>query len=460
VLKACGGLLLVLLGGAVPAIADPAPPVTSLRVGAAAIELRLPSGVPLAGYGALARRLLIPDLLARHPHAFWLRPSTGTRDPIMARALVIEAGAERLLWVAADLVAVDGAFAGDLEALAARLGFRYSAVIVSASHTHSGPGAFIPSELFGMFATDRLDAEVRASLLAAVTSAVREAEGRKARARFGAGTTTAPPVTVSRLDRPLDPEIAILKFVRGDGRPLALLWNFAIHGTVLGPGNLRLSGDVMGVASRRLEAQLGVPALFVNGAVGDVSPAGHGEEAVRETGEQLAHAVRAAWRSIPVRGGAALTLARARLDLPRPSLSVKNCLSGWAPGGFAIPLESALPTSGELLAGRLGPSAWVTIPGELQTELGRVVKAAGRRRSPVSVVAGLSNGYLGYFLTPDAYHQPGYVACASLYGARAGRKVAAAAAELLEQVGARRSIRASRDGGRALTSSGQRCCGG
>ena len=69
-----------------------------------------------------------------------------------------------------------------------------------------------------------------------------------------------------------------------DGQALALLWNYAIHGTMLGAGNLRFSGDVMGVASAILERELRAPVLFVNGAVGDVSPRRHGAAAVREVG--------------------------------------------------------------------------------------------------------------------------------------------------------------------------------
>jgi hypothetical protein len=94
---------------------------------------------------------------------------------------------------------------------------------------------------------------------------------------------SAPAVTVSRLGKALDPEIVVLKLTTVGGTPLALVWNFAIHGTMLSAGDLRLSGDVMGVASARLEQKLGAPALFVNGAVGDVSPAHHGERAMLDT---------------------------------------------------------------------------------------------------------------------------------------------------------------------------------
>jgi hypothetical protein len=74
---------------------------------------------------------------------------------------------------------------------------------------------------------------------------------------------------------------------------VALVWNYAIHGTTLGRGNLLVSGDLMAEASARIERRLGVPALFVNGAVGDVSPAARVGR--RRDGEQLAPRAPSAW---------------------------------------------------------------------------------------------------------------------------------------------------------------------
>jgi neutral ceramidase len=51
-----------------------------------------------------------------------------------------------------------------------------------------------------------------------------------------------------------------------DGTPLAVVWNFAIHGTAFGDSNLLFSADIMGAVSDRVETLLGVPALFANGA--------------------------------------------------------------------------------------------------------------------------------------------------------------------------------------------------
>jgi neutral ceramidase len=427
------GAVLASMTGTAPAAAAP-----DLRAGAATAVLPLPAGVPLAGYGSSARRRLVPDLFGGAPHAFWLKAAQGTRDPITVRALVVETSAARLLWVAVDLIAVDAAFVTDLAERLRAAGFGYSGLIVSASHTHSGPGAFIDSELFGLLVVDRFDPSVRHVLLDGIVQAAMSAEQGKEPARVGTGRETAPRVTRSRLALPLDSEIVLIKLVGRNGSPIALVWNFAIHGTVLGPRNLLLSGDVMGVASRALERALGMPVLFVNGAVADVSPAGHGEAAVGDLARQLVDTVSAAATAVTPREGAALAVAHGMVELGAPFLSLNNCLGGWVPRFLRVPLGAALPRSATLVAVALGEGAWVTVPGELQTGLGTMVKEAGRRHFALPFVAGLSNGYLGYFLSPSDYRRPGYIECASLYGERAGDRMAAEAIALLKRLGTQR----------------------
>jgi len=254
-----------------------------VTAGAAYAALRVPAGTPLAGYGGMQRRLLFPDIFDRYAHAFWFRPSVGEHDPVAARALVLDSRATRLAWVTLDLIAVDRSFTRAVQDRLTRAGVPAATLIVSASHTHSGPGAFMDSELRGLIALDRLDPVVREALVEGVVTAVRRADGGRVPALVAATRVTAPAVTTSRLGRPLDSEIVVVKVTGVGGEPLALVWNFAIHGTMLPAGNLHLSGDVMGVASALLERKLGAPALFVNGAVGDVSPAGHGMAALRDT---------------------------------------------------------------------------------------------------------------------------------------------------------------------------------
>lgn len=412
-----------------------------LEAGAATVTLRIPPGTPLGGYGGGARRLLLPDLMDRAPHAFWFKSHTGTRDAPSARALVVDDGTSRLVWIAADLVAVDASLSREVREALDRAGVTATTLIISASHTHSGPGAFLDSALFGFLVMDRYDAAVRSALVRDLVEAARAALLVKRPARAGAVEVAGPELTRSRLGRPLDREIVVLKLVAETGAPLALVWNYAIHGTMLGPRNLRLSGDVMGVASRDIERALGAPALFVNGAVGDVSPRHHGERALGPDGAELAAAVGRAAARAEGHAVARLRTASVRVDLGTPALSVRNCAGRWVPRSVRVPLGSAMPREAELTAVALGATAWVTIPGELQAELGDAIKRAGRSRWAHTFVAGLSNDYLGYFVRPEDYDRVSYVTCATLYGAEAGARIARGAMDLLRSLGAATAAR-------------------
>lgn len=425
--------LLLLLLAARSVAAQPC--ADCLQAGAARVELRVPAGTPLAGYGSLARRLLVPDVLGRHPHAFWFKPAEGARDPLAARALVLAGPGRRLAWVSVDLLAVDHAFVTDVEERLGADGGPTPTLLLSATHTHSGPGAYVRSAALGWLALDSLDTGVREGLIESVVSAVRAADAARRPARLAAASVAVPTMVTSRLGRPLDAEMLIVKVTDTSGRAIALVWNYAIHGTALGPRNLRLSGDIMGEASRRLEALVGAPALFVNGAVGDVSPLRHGERAVVEIGGELALAAQGGWRTAEPVPGAVLAIGRRTVSLPAPSLSAHNCLRGWLPRAAGLPLGSVFPRETTLTALAVGDVGVVTIPGELQTSLGRHIKdtAAGADLRRV-LVAGLSNDYLGYFTTVTDYDRPGYVSCASLYGAPAGECLAGAAAGLLGSV--------------------------
>jgi len=402
-----------------------------VTAGAASVTVRVPPGTPLAGYGSVKRRLALPSVFDRDAHAFWFKPSVGERDPLITRALVLETGATRLAWLTVDLVAVDGTFVRAVEDQLARAGVPRATLIVSASHTHSGPGAFMDAAVMGLIAVDRFDLSVRQALVASAVTAIQQAERARVPAFAAATSVSAPAVTASRLGQALDPEIVVLKLTAVGGAPLALVWNFAIHGTMLSAANLRLSGDVMGVASARLEQKLGVPALFVNGAVGDVSPAHHGETAMVETASALAAAVESGWarvRPVPV---TSLRISERRVSLPSATVSLRRCLGSWVPPFFAVPLASAMPRAVSLVAAALGDTAWVTFPGELQTTLGLAIKREGRRSFASVFVAGLSNDYLGYFVARGDARPGTYVACATLYGQAAGRCLADAAVDTL-----------------------------
>jgi hypothetical protein len=431
------GLALALLGSvAAPVGAAPAP---RLLAGAASVTVDLPGDTPLGGYGGFPRRAWLPDLIGRVPDTFWFRPSTGVHDPIKVRALVLESGGVRVLWLAVDLVGMDPTLLDELRARLGQLGLRYAAVVAAASHTHSGPGAYARSDLFGFLAVDRESPRVRGRIFSAMEDAARQAERRKRPATVGTGRSEIAGITDSRVHGPLDPELGLLKVMGADNRPVAVVWNYAIHGTALGRENFKLSGDVMGDAGARIEEQLGVPALYVNGAVGDVSPRHRGWDGVASTGKILSAGVLTLWPRVAPDPEQRLATVVETAALPAPALELRNCLGRWIPRGTRLGLRSALPASAEVVVVAVGRGVWVAIPGELDTRLGQDVKNAGRARVGQTFVAGLANAYQGYFLSSEHFRTPSYISCGSLYGERGGEIVRDAAVTALHELGARRA---------------------
>jgi hypothetical protein len=411
---------------------------TPLRAGAAALDVDVPPGTPLGGYGGFPRRALVPDVLGRFPYAFWFRPSAGVHDPMRVRSLVLEAGPTRVLWLTADLVGVDPALVAMASERLRAAGLVYSAIVVAASHTHSGPGAYADSAIFAVLAVDRLAPLVRDRIVDGLVSAARQAEATATRARVAIGRGDVAGIAESRVQGALDTELGVLKVTATDGRPIGLVWNYAIHGTALGRDNLLLSGDVMADASHRIERELGVPALFVNGAVGDVSPRPRGWGGVAAGGAALASGALAAWSDARPESDSRLAVVHERVTLPSPALSLRNCVADWIPSNVLLGLADALPTAADIVAIAVGDTAWVTIPGELETRLGIDIKTAMRGRFEQVFIAGLSNDYLGYFVTPAVYRRPSYIACGSLYGERGGEIVRDAALAALRRLPGRK----------------------
>ena len=93
----------------------------SLSVGAAEVDITPPVGARLAGY-------------------FNERLATGTHDPLHAKALVIQQGAEKVALVSCDLVGFSLAVTTNARAQASALtGIPVSNIVICATHSHTGP---------------------------------------------------------------------------------------------------------------------------------------------------------------------------------------------------------------------------------------------------------------------------------------------------------------------------------
>lgn len=222
-----------------------------LRAGVARLLLEPPVGGPMMGYGARAGGAI------------------GTRDPLHARALYLSEQCE-CIWIELDLCLLAASQADAIRGrVAERTGVPPHRVLVACTHTHSGPET-------GLFAalgrTPTPPAAAR--LLDAAVEVAARARAAAVPARLGVGRAEA---RIGRNRRiaggPVDPEILVIRVDRADGLPIAILYIYGCHPTVLGHDNLRYSADWPGAASRAIEAALpGALGFFALGAHGDVDP--------------------------------------------------------------------------------------------------------------------------------------------------------------------------------------------
>jgi hypothetical protein len=209
-------------------------------------------------------------------------------DPLYAKALVMDDGTTKLAIIAMDVTAIGGIgevgddFVPQLRArIEGALGIPGKHVLVNASHNHP-PGRLLcePDEqLERTFDAVRRAAESMADVRvgAGAGHEDRISMNRTLRLKNGKAwtirhTNPCPPDDEVAEVGPIDPEIGLLRIDRMDGRPLAVVYNFACHPYLTVPQG-GVTADFPGFASAVIEENLGegAMALFLQGAGGDIT---------------------------------------------------------------------------------------------------------------------------------------------------------------------------------------------
>jgi hypothetical protein len=308
------------------------------------------------------------------------------------------------------------------------------------------------------------------------------ADSRLQPARLGAGKGTAP-LGVNRRERlpdgrviigenpegAVDREVGVLRVDDLAGRPIATVMVAGCHTVVVGPRTQPLSPDFVGPARQIVESVTGAPALFLQGAAGNVNPvcgigtggseqaddlsrmgALLGGEAVKVWAQVRTHNRRGPRRILqsvatvsqwdyepmPAESVEYFGVISRRLTLPLAALPdpasaeaqaasyrrayEQACAGGAAEGvrnvaqrlcvwseGVARAAAAGRPLTADLefWALRLNDIGVVAVGGEPFAELSLEVK----RRSPLAhtFFLGYSNGCLGYLPTPAAFAEGG-----------------------------------------------------
>ena len=224
-------------------------------------------------------------------HGYAPRQSTGVHDRLYHSIAAMDDGNTTFYLVASDICTISLKYYDDFcKTLESETGIKPEQIWWSTTHTHSAPhvGPQDLSTLFGSTLGDRFsikhDTDYWAWVADVLVKGVKEAQSKLEPARLGIGIGEAHAninrrevrdgrvVLGENPDGPTDKQLGLIRLERPDGTPIALIANYAIHGTCLHGGNTQISGDAPGWTSAYVEEKLGVPVLFVNGAEGNVAP--------------------------------------------------------------------------------------------------------------------------------------------------------------------------------------------
>jgi len=265
------------------------------------------------------------------------KPFESVHDDLFAKVLVLEdSRGQRGVLVTTDLIGWRGDDAALLRrAIGEKLGVEPTAVVINASHTHTGP-ALARSDLSSQdpAIAERSAAYMR-DLMEKIVAAAVGAAAQLAPARLSWGTGVVHFVMNRReftLERGVilgvnprglaDRSVPVLRIDDPSGKLRGVVFGAACHNTTLGPQHYEISGDFAGHAQRQIEADHpGAVALFVQGCAGDANPYPRGShELAEQHGRELAAEVNRllTTKLTPVAGPLRIAWGEATLPLAPP----------------------------------------------------------------------------------------------------------------------------------------------
>lgn len=353
------------------------------------------------------------------------RQSTGVHDPIFHRIAALDDGTTQVFLVSSDLCIFSPSVYDDVAAeLKKQTGVEAKQLWWTVTHTHSAPEVGPPG-IYDVLLKGRSDHEWNREYLEHVKSTlirgIVEARSKLQPARVAAGVGMSRANINRRArdldgtvslglnpDGPTDTQIGVLRLERPDGSPIALIANYAMHGTVLGGQSTLVSGDGPGIVSAYVEEKFGAPVLYINGAAGNLAPIYTTQRDLKSShigefrvllGDKILQAAGNAGPGASPR----LWLAEKIVETPRRSGM------GWPAD---LPSYSSQRSNGTEMVRipvrflRIGEALLWGSPVELFCEI--ALRIRNESSFPYTFFFGYTNGWLGYLPTAEAFRQGGY----------------------------------------------------
>lgn len=348
-------------------------------------------------------------------------------SPLFARALFVQGHGSSWAIASADLIGLDRheICLPVIEKLREK-GFD-GGVLLTASHTHSGPH----TRFNAMYEVRRRDDAYIERLKAVLVDIILQARGSAAPAEMAAGRT----FTAENINRrvnlddgshhylplekhlyqyatgPRDEELGVVAFRDADsGVPIATLLNYTAHALVIGDYKWVVTADYPGVFVDEFKSLSGTPAVFTQGACGDIHPYGFetGPRRMRQMGRRLAEKAFEVWKTLSYRADAPVGWARRDVSLPVQKRMYEGD-SDYSPRWRDL---DKIDT--DVTVANVGEAAFIGVPGELFAETGMTIKRGSP--FPFTYILYNTNSYASYIPTTEAYKEGGYEPNSTLVG--------------------------------------------
>jgi hypothetical protein len=437
-----------------------------VRVGASAVVISPPLGVAMAGY-------------------YSERGATDVHDDLYAKALVLESGGTKAALVALDLISTSRHFVEDARRqIEESTGIPAGHVMISASHTHTGPILARTSVRYdAQGAQNERAVEFMSRLPGLIAQSVKDANGKLTPVKVSAAKGNVDGLgfnrrfflrdgsvgwnpgklnpNIVRPAGPTDPELPVVLFEGARNKPVAIYSNFAIHLDTV--GGSEISADAPGTLAKLVTAATDpdVISVYTTGCCGDINhidvsrrtpQKGHAE-AARIGTVLAAEVLRSLEAPRPVNLGS-LRVKSQMVKLPLPKIEPGDLEAARAIAERVRKREMPAPKFMEQVnafkvidvAGREGQPqevevqvvtlgdelAWVSLPGEIFVELGLTIKQGSPFRQ--TMIAELANGSIGYIPNRVAYPQGNYEVVSARCAEGSGEMLVDAALAMLREL--------------------------
>ena len=373
-----------------------------LRAGMAKIDIT-PS-IPVKLYGYSSRKAY----------------SEGIHDPLSVRAVVFEKGGKKIVLISSDL----GSYGSEVftvvqKSILDKFNLKESELFLSTVHSHSAPILSLNAET-----GDPNNIEYTGSLQQKLIAVIAEAFDNMEPVTTGFGSGSSPVGANRREMRPdgsitlgrnpygiTDKEVLVMKITTTEGTPVGALYDYATHSTSLGPANLNVSGDILGLSAQFVEKILGkdmITPVFA-GASGNIDPwyrvlPGFSNEPgwIPEPvllgtllGEEVVHVFRNIKETAP---GGEISSSFAVLECPRRK-STDNKDTQDQPVPETVPVNITVARIGNEVA-------FAGFNVEMLTEIGMEIKKGSPFKHTFIITH--CNGSSGYLAPAELYKEGGY----------------------------------------------------